>query len=111
MCCLLLLCCCRDTFWLTDQRGAKLSDDLADSVAERLGSFITQCAPDQNEGSAPATEFAYGNIAVSNTAHPDRTVLTIKVCFPKYPRRARHVPTPLPYLQKQGDVTAPPRGN
>ena len=37
----------RNTFWITDRRGNKLSNYHAELLAERVGDFVVYCTPDQ----------------------------------------------------------------
>ena len=37
----------RNTFWITDRRGNKLSNYHAEMLAERVGDFVVYCTPDQ----------------------------------------------------------------
>eukprot|EP00775_Hariotina_reticulata_P007583 gene7583-7788_t len=40
----------QDTFWITDLRGRKLPDAVAEDVATRLEDFVSYCAPPTIEG-------------------------------------------------------------
>ena len=37
----------KNTFWVTDRRGNKLSNYHADLLAERVGDFVVYCTPDK----------------------------------------------------------------
>ena len=37
----------KNTFWVTDRRGNKLSKYHADMLAERVGDFVVYCTPDK----------------------------------------------------------------
>eukprot|EP00879_Flechtneria_rotunda_P003135 GHRR01003357.1.p1 GENE.GHRR01003357.1~~GHRR01003357.1.p1 ORF type:complete len:325 (+),score=48.97 GHRR01003357.1:589-1563(+) len=64
-----------DVFWVTDLRGRKLSDAVADEVAERLEEYVSYCAPPKLEGDFK--EFHCGDISISNLLHPQWTQVSI----------------------------------
>jgi len=61
--------------WVTTYNGRKLTDKYAQTCADRLRDFALFCVPDRTEHLR--TEFGKGNIVLSNSAHPDFSLLTI----------------------------------
>lgn len=65
----------KDTLWVTDFKGRKLSDGAAESLGSRIEDFLIVCKP----GSvAEQEEWLCGPIQVSNIAHPDFTQVVIR---------------------------------
>jgi hypothetical protein len=44
----------KNTLWVTDRRGNKLSNFHAEMLAERIGDFVVYCTPDSKVSSAPS---------------------------------------------------------
>lgn len=62
--------------WLTTYSGNKLTDKYAQTCADRVRDFALFCVPNRTEHLR--TEFGKGNITLSNSQHPDYSLLTIK---------------------------------
>jgi len=65
-----------NTFWLTDRSGNKIDDATADAIGERVRDFVIYCSPKAELSSA--TEFSSGPITVSNSEHPEYTVVCVQ---------------------------------
>lgn len=65
-----------NSFWVTDRSGKKLSDDDAERLADRVKDYLVYCSPKSNI--AQATDFNAGPISVSNSQHPEYTVVLIE---------------------------------
>lgn len=63
-------------FWLTNRSGEKLSDAAAELLAERVRDFVTYCSPDDD--AREKTEFCAGPVMLSNSMHPDYTVVMVQ---------------------------------
>lgn len=67
-----------DIFWLTNFQGRKLSDSSARNLSERLQDFVVVCAPQTEQQNSQKQEWTYGNIQISNAAHPQYTQIVVR---------------------------------
>jgi hypothetical protein len=63
-----------NTFWLSSRSGKKLKAGAAEMVMERVRDFVSYCSP--KPGGENRTEFGAGPIAISNSEHPEYTVVS-----------------------------------
>jgi len=64
-----------NSFWLRTASGKKLSDKAAEVLVERIRDYLAYCSPKPDE--QLQTEFQSGPISLSNTEHPDYTVVKV----------------------------------
>ncbi|GIL51160.1 hypothetical protein Vafri_7229 [Volvox africanus] len=65
----------RDSLWVTDFRGQKLTDSSAESLRSRLEDFLIVCG---TEVAVTNDEWQCGAIEVSNTVHPELTQVIVR---------------------------------
>lgn len=71
----------QDSFWLLTRKGKKLSDEKAELLGERVRDFLIRCSEGpvaSVPAAAPLTEFSSGPITVSNSEHPEYTLVSVQ---------------------------------
>ena len=64
-----------NSFWLRTSSGKKLTDKAAQILVERIRDYLAYCSPKPDE--ELQTEFQSGPISLSNTEHPEYTVVKV----------------------------------
>lgn len=65
-----------NSFWVRTISGKKLSTSAAKTVVERLSDYLAYCSPKPED--EMQTEFILGPITISNSEHPQYTVLSVE---------------------------------